>query len=147
MGAVLVQVGPLVPATQPYRRRDNVVDEIVVEDDGSIFRVGGRSVDLRQRKQLARIVEALASVHLRAPGEWISTPSLIDIAWRGERMQPTSAKNRLHVAICTLRRLGLQPVLQSRRGAYRIRSDVRVIVLPRFPGPPRVPRLDRCDNE
>ena len=41
-------------------------------------------------------------------------------------MRPQSAMNRLHVAIATLRKMGLRPVLQSKRGAYRLRSDIEL---------------------
>jgi hypothetical protein len=113
--------------------------DLVVEGGGIAFRAGGTTVTLGQRKQLARVLLALADAHLTQPGEWISTPRLIDTAWQGERMQKTSAKNRLHVAISTLRKLGLLAVLQSKRGAYRLREDARVVVAPNLPRAPRLP--------
>jgi hypothetical protein len=119
LGTVLAETGTM---------RGERVKEIILEPGASTFLYAGQLVRLTQRAQLSRVLQALTEAHLANPGAWIDCLRLIDVAWQGERMKASAAMNRLHVAIANLRRLGLRPVLQSKRGAYRIRSDVRVVV-------------------
>jgi DNA-binding winged helix-turn-helix (wHTH) protein len=104
------------------------VKELVVTKGSSTFMVGGQCVELNRRAQLSRVLQVLADAHQNNPGEWIHCPELIRVAWEGERMRDASAMNRLHVAIATLRKLGFRPVLQSKRGAYRLRTDIQVTI-------------------
>lgn len=99
---------------------------MVVAQDASRFVLGTQEVELGPRAQLSRVLEALTTARIEEPGEWVACPRLIGAVWQGERMRPQSAMNRLHVAIATLRKMGLRPVLQSKRGAYRLRSDIEL---------------------
>jgi hypothetical protein len=119
-------------AELPHRasglRRRVELEEIIVARNGQFFFYGGRFVELAARMQLARVLLALCNAHVAHPGEWIDCFQLIDEAWQGERMAPASAMNRLHVAIAMLRKIGLRPVLESKKGAYRFRADVVVVI-------------------
>lgn len=73
-----------------------------VDPDGNWFTtVANERVELDHRPTLKRIVASLALKQVRSIDE------LIEAGWPGEIVSYESGKNRLHVAISTLRRLGL----------------------------------------
>ncbi len=63
-------------------------------------------IDLSARAPLMRLVDALARKK-----EGATPRELIAAAWPGERMSDKAARNRLHVAIATLRRMGLRDAI------------------------------------
>ena len=52
--------------------------------------------------------------------------ALQSAGWPGERMHPEAASNRVYVAITTLRKLGLKPVLVRRDDGYLLDPEVTV---------------------
>ena len=118
---------PSMPGRQTGTFRRFNPGEMLVARGGGSFYFEGKFGELSQRAHLSRILQALLDAHLANPGQWLECPRLIASAWPGERMNASSAMNRLHVAIATLRKLGLSP-LESKKGAYRFRTDVRVVV-------------------
>ena len=48
----------------------------------------------------------------------VGTAGLVAKGWPGERMLPAAARNRLHVTLTTLRKLGLRELLQANEGGY-----------------------------
>lgn len=80
-----------------------------VDTDGSGFvDAGGTRVDLRRRKVLTRVLAALAA----ADGP-LDVDAICRSAWPGERLVGTSGTRRVHVAISTLRGLGLRSVIHT----------------------------------
>jgi tetratricopeptide (TPR) repeat protein len=115
-----------------HRRGDVRSDtrSLVVARSGAFFRLGAEElVPLAQRLPLARLLIALARARLESPGLPIEGDRLVELAWPSERMLPAAKKNRLHVAVATLRKLGLRPVLESCAGGYRIDRDVTVVIV------------------
>lgn len=103
---------------------------LVVARNGTSFRLGdGVVVPLGQRPLLARLLLALARARIANPDGPVSGERLAEAVWPNERMLPAARKNRLHVAITTLRSLGLRPVLTSSPGGYRIDCDVAVVIV------------------
>jgi len=101
---------------------------LVVHPDGDWFRPPhGERVDCRRRRVIKRLLSALVRVRLDDPGAHLRGVELVAASWPGERMGESSARNRLHVAVATLRRLGLDRVLQSEEGGYRLDPEVPVI--------------------
>ncbi|MFO0755130.1 MAG: tetratricopeptide repeat protein [Byssovorax sp.] len=109
------------PESSPTPRPARVAGppgRLVAAADGSWFEVGdGGLVSLERRTTLRTLLGALVDLHQRSPGAGLSSPDLIAICWPGERLQRTSALNRLRVAFSTLRDLGLRDVvIHDRRG-------------------------------
>ncbi len=103
---------------------------LVVARNGTSFRLGdGDVVPLAQRPLLARLLLALARARIANPGVALPGESLAEAVWPSERILPAARKNRLHVAITTLRSLGLRPVLQSSPAGYRIDRDVAIVIV------------------
>ena len=84
-------------------------------------------IDLGRRGAPRRVLQALIGSHRTAPGETATAETLIEAGWPGERIRPESATARLHTAIRTLRRLGLEPLLETRSGGYRLVPQARIV--------------------
>jgi tetratricopeptide (TPR) repeat protein len=90
---------------------------ILVDEDGGAFQVGGRTIVLRHRPSLQGLLRRLIATR---DGSSASAEDLILAGWPNERIGPLAAKNRLYVALTTLRRMGLSPAIASSREGYRI---------------------------
>ncbi|MEZ4399817.1 MAG: AAA family ATPase [Kofleriaceae bacterium] len=99
-----------------------------VAADAVEVRVPGepQAIDLRRRAPLRRIVLALVAQRLRAPGEALAQDELVAAGWPGEYISHGAAGNRLHVALSTLRKLGLRPYLHSGEHGYFLAPGVAV---------------------
>jgi tetratricopeptide (TPR) repeat protein len=83
-------------------------DTVVVANDGTWVRLtDGHVVRLARSRALAAVVQRLALEHARHPGRPVAPSALVRAAWPDERILPAAARNRLHVTIARLRRLGL----------------------------------------
>ncbi len=88
----------------------------------------GTEVSLQTRPTLARVLEALVARRL-AGGPNLSIGDLVRAAWPEQRAVTDAAKNRVHVALSTLRSLGLKGIIVREDGGYRLRADVPVVRL------------------
>jgi hypothetical protein len=84
----------------------------------------GILVSLRTRTTLARLLRSLGEARVAVPGVSRSPGDLIADVWPGEKIIPKAARNRLHVAIRTLRVMGLERVLLSDDDGYRLDPKV-----------------------
>ena len=118
---------------EAHRARRGAVAEsrcLLVAHHGGFFRLAEAPlVTLAQRAPLKRLVLSLATARLAWPGRFLEPAELAEAAWPGEHMLPASRKNRLHVALSTLRNLGLRPVLESNARGYRIDPHVRTVLV------------------
>jgi len=111
----------------PRVRADDVAAPITVAEDGSWVRVGsGAAVRLGRARALANIVRELAMMRVRHPGRAIAGPVLVRAGWPDERILPKAAKNRLHVSIARLRKLGLEGAIVSDLDGYFLDPKVAV---------------------
>lgn len=97
-------------------RAETPVDVVIVARDGSWIARGASVADLGSRAPLRRALEALA----RSPHRELSLDELVRVAWPGERMDARSARNRVHVALSTLRSLGLGDALVRTPRGYAL---------------------------
>ncbi|MCY1013728.1 hypothetical protein OV079_51030 [Nannocystis pusilla] len=97
---------------------------LIVRAGGKALRLPGAAadVDLRRRVPLQRIVLALARKRIEAPGEALALEELLAAGWPGERVGDSAGTNRVHVALTTLRNLGLRGFLVSSRDGYALTS-------------------------
>lgn len=100
-------------------------DSWLVARDGAWFRApGGQQVPLGKRKALSAILAALAEA--REAGSGCPRAELIEAGWPGERILEAAATQRLRVALSTLRKLGLEPLIRTLDDGYALGSDVPV---------------------
>lgn len=90
---------------------------------------GGRRTALGRKRALWLILHALADARLRAPGQVMSSESLVAAGWPDERILPTAGAHRVRVAVATLRNSGLRGILLSRSGGYVLDPVARVELL------------------
>ena len=111
--------GPAPDVTAPMPTKG-----VVVHREGRWFRFNGRMpVDLTRKRTLRPMLLVLAQHREAQPGEALDVDTLFDAVWQGERALPAARKNRIYVAIATLRKAGLE-ALVTRGDGYLIRSDV-----------------------
>jgi hypothetical protein len=89
-------------------------------------------VSVRHRLMLARLLAVLAQRRVSQPGSAMTTGELVAHVWFGARLVGDSGGNRLRVAVATLRRMGLEPLLLHRRDGYLLDdgAPVRVVATP-----------------
>lgn len=96
---------------------------------GKSFRVGyAFPVDLARKPLLARTVLALADHHAQHRPEALDVETLAASMWPGEKIGINARRNRVRVAVATLRQLGLADVLQTEGSGYRL-SDAWAVVV------------------
>jgi hypothetical protein len=88
----------------------------------------GPRVDLSRRRTLRLILDALAQHHQKGSGAGLSLDDLISAGWPDEHILPEAALNRAHVALSTLRKLGLRDILESRDDGYHLAASVPVVM-------------------
>jgi tetratricopeptide (TPR) repeat protein len=105
---------------------------VIVQRDGRYVVRGDGRVDLSQRQALRNLlralIETLPSARGGADAEPKTASALIAAGWPGESIMPRAAKNRLHVALTTLRQLGLGAALRSEDHAYALDPEIVRIV-------------------
>lgn len=117
-------VGP--PATVRWERflvrcADRVAGPTLAVDPD-----GFGDVDLRRRRVLRRLWAALHDEAVTNPGGCLSAEQLVEAGWPGERISWDSARNRLHVSLSGLRKLGLGSTLQCEEAGWRLDPAVRL---------------------
>jgi tetratricopeptide (TPR) repeat protein len=103
-------------------------ETLLVDRDRRSIRIPGRVRWVRFGRQavLWRLMLELCEARLRAPGQPLAADALIAAGWPGQSLLPTAAQNRLHVAVNSLRKLGLRPLIVTRDDGYLLTPSVRV---------------------
>ncbi|MEM9075230.1 MAG: tetratricopeptide repeat protein, partial [Myxococcota bacterium] len=83
-------------------------------------------IDLSRRHVFRRLLAALLQARLSSPGETLTLEDLLRAGWPGQRVMQAAARNRLHVALSGLRKLGLDPLLQKRRQGYLLDPAIEI---------------------
>lgn len=102
---------------------------VVVARDGTWVRLrSGETVQLAAARSAARVLAKLAFERVRRPGIPVAPPALVRAGWPDEQILPKAAKNRLHVTIARLRRLGLSTLIVHGPEGYMLdsREDLRL---------------------
>jgi tetratricopeptide (TPR) repeat protein len=105
---------------------------VIVQHDGRYVVHGDGRVDLSQRQALRNLLRALIETLPSTAGGADAAPrtaaALIAAGWPGESIMPRAAKNRLHVALTTLRQLGLGAAIRTENHAYTLDPEIVRIV-------------------
>jgi len=98
-----------------------------VETDGRWFqRPGQIRVDLGARDTLRRVLVRLVEARVESPGSALSMDQIFEAGWPDQRIMRSAARNRVYVAIHSLRQQGLDDVLMTSDQGYLINPDQRV---------------------
>jgi tetratricopeptide (TPR) repeat protein len=123
LGRALGDLTGQAPAMPPVQ----TVHALQVEREGRWFHAPDTSrVDISRRRTLRPLLVRLVQQRLAHPGEALSIDDLFCAAWPGERILEEAKKNRVYVAVATLRRAGLDRYIDTRSDGYLLRQDVEV---------------------
>ncbi|MBX2803137.1 MAG: AAA family ATPase [Myxococcales bacterium] len=96
-----------------------------VGPDCAWMQLGTHEVLKLQRRSIPRrVLAALVEAAEERPGQAVPTQHLLEVTWPGDKAARSSLENRLWVVLSTLRREGLERVLESVDGGYRIAPKV-----------------------
>ena len=99
-----------------------------VAKNGAWFEIESGRVHLPERSPLRRVVAALLDRRQRDPEATLSFGEVFEAAWPGERALASAIANRVKVAVSTLRKAGLKPVLETVGSGYRLAPSVTIAV-------------------
>lgn len=116
----------LVPRDTPSQARARAL--LVAEDATWLELPSGKRVELKRRAVHRRLVERLVRERVANPGAPIAFADLVAAGWPGEKLVESSAQNRLHVALATLRADGLRELLRREPGGYLLDPAIEVRV-------------------
>lgn len=103
-------------------------------DEGWLFEPSARSfrrppappISVEKRKPVRRLLQALLEARLARAGVFVDADALVRAAWPDERLAQRVAKNRLYVAIDTLKKLGLEGILDRDAMGWRLSPDAKI---------------------
>jgi len=108
--------------TSPSTPPDEV--RLLLDAEARLLLFGPVSISLARHPSLWRMVEALVSARERAAA--LDVDALFAAGWPGERIGRRAARNRVHVGLSTLRKLGLSGVLVNDDDGYRIAAHIAI---------------------
>jgi hypothetical protein len=88
--------------------------------------LSGERIDLVRYGPVRRLLDRLVAFRLTRPGDALSTESLIEAGWPGERMRHTAGLLRVYSAVRRLRRLGLEHILLTRDDGYLLDPNANI---------------------
>lgn len=95
--------------------------------DVEYFEIGSAPrVSLIRRSRMRNLLRALAGARRERPGQYLSVDELFAAGWPGERALARAATNRVHVTMTRLRKLGLEPLLESGVEGVRLRREATI---------------------
>jgi|GEM_PF-1809118 len=104
-----------------WHRREDAID---VSEDGCHAQLpDGVEVTLTS-KAAGVLLATLVKAHLACPGQTVTYDALFAAAWPPPAVLNASGRNRLHVALSTLRRSGLRGVIDKRDDGYALQPHL-----------------------
>ncbi len=104
---------------------------------------GGKHIDLARRPTLRKLVAALVDCRITRPGEAIPASELIAAGWPDDPADHEAAMNRLRVALCRLRQLGLENAIVTTGAGWMLDPETPCI---REGSPPSAPRFEPAES-
>ncbi len=100
---------------------------LVVGPQRTEFRIGEQIVDLDSRGAYRNIFQLLVGRRLAGVSQ-TDIEDILSAGWPDEIIESDAAKNRIHVALSALRRLGLRSVLVKSGSGYALDPSIPVIL-------------------
>lgn len=101
---------------------------LCVARDGGWFSFRETRTDIDGRPSLSAILTSLATRRRDAPGAALDPAQLLAAGWPGERVALDAGRNRVRVAISTLRSMGLRELLLSRDDGYLLDPAIAITI-------------------
>jgi len=96
----------------------------IAEDGSTVVPPSGEeAIDLSRKGPARRVLARLLDERVDAPGTSVSAGELIEAGWPGERILPDAARARLYAVVRDLRKHGLESLIQTVDGGYRLDPD------------------------
>jgi hypothetical protein len=112
-----------------FCQRWHAATGLTVALDGSWFSIrSGARTELDRRPNLRAILAALVAARRTTPGSVLDPERLLEAGWPGEIVAADAGRNRVRVAVSTLRSLGLRELILSRGDGYLLDPDVAISV-------------------
>lgn len=111
------------------RRYEERAGWAIAHDAGFFVTPDDARIDLSRRRVSQRLLSALLDHRLAHPGEILRMEDLLRAGWPGQRVLQAAARNRLHVALSSLRKLGIDPLLLRRGEGYLLDPGTEVSVV------------------
>lgn len=112
----------LVPRPAPI-----VADVLRIDPDGGWFAPPNAGpVRCERRASLQAVLARLARERVQRPGMPVPWRELFAAGWPGQNILEHAARNRLKVAIATLRKLGLGGAVRHAGDGYLLEAEVRI---------------------
>jgi predicted ATPase len=103
--------------------------ELLVEAECRWFRLHDHDqVSLERRGPARRILQRLVQARTQTPGRPVEMEELIRAGWPEEKMRALAGINRVHVALTSLRNVGLRRVLISRERGHLLDPNLQLVV-------------------
>lgn len=104
-------------------------NELIVGKHAAWFIAPGTSrQDLSRKRVLRRVFLALVVAHKEDPNKLVTHEQLVRRIWGAQPPEEAVARNRLYVAIATLRRLTGDNLLVTHRLGYQLEPSLRVVI-------------------
>jgi DNA-binding SARP family transcriptional activator len=102
---------------------------VVIHREGRWMKLpDGKFVDMKAHRALSNIVLALAAERIAVPNAAVPAERLVQSGWPGESILPKAARNRLSVALSTLRKLGLADAIIKTEKGYMLNPSITLRV-------------------
>lgn len=102
--------------------RNNNDTAVTISRTGRFFSVGDARVELTSSPRLVSVLGTLIEANLTGK-RTIDAEAIARKAWPGERIIPSAARNRVYVAVSSLRKLGLRSVIAHANDGYGLLGD------------------------
>ncbi|MCB9758820.1 MAG: tetratricopeptide repeat protein [Alphaproteobacteria bacterium] len=107
----------------------DATDALIVEPGAvGIWLPAGAYVDLRRSRLKRRLLLALVEAHLARPGTTLDLDALWQAGWGDEVALGAARRNRVYVAVSSLRTAGLEALLQTTPEGYRLAPELAVVL-------------------
>ncbi len=100
-----------------------------VEANGAAFELADERFSLAKHRTLGRIMLALVEKRLSAPGDALPWQAVFEAGWPQDRAHSEAARNRVKVAVSTLRSLGLRDLVLHDGTGYLLDPETPVHIV------------------
>lgn len=98
---------------------------VTISPDASTLQLAsGDTVALHRRREARAVLARLVAARRDQPGVAVPSAELVDAGWGGQSLDEATARNRLHVTLARLRKLGLKGSLVAADDGYLLDPEI-----------------------